>query len=298
MEAQAVKAARFGYRPTRQVLGLLETFRSMVNDALYIGFEQRPRSRFALIAQAYAYLKERYGLHTHYILSACECAFAMLRNRRWRKLPRVRKLFLKLDNQTYRLDYMLLRIPKRPREFCFIQLEGGEYQLSFLRNPKLKRGSLTMTERHVTIAFTKESEPRESRDAVALDINERSIVLSDGKRHGLSKIAALRERYAKIRKSIQRRVHRDSRLSKKLLSKYGYAERERVRQALHVITKRIVERAKGSGSAIVLERLTYLRRKHARGNGKSRRLRARLNRWCFREIQRQIEYKARWEGIR
>ena len=48
------------------------------------------------------------------------------------KLPRARKLFLKLDNQTYRLNYLLLRIPVRPRESCFIRLAGGEYQLSFL----------------------------------------------------------------------------------------------------------------------------------------------------------------------
>ena len=110
-----VKAVKFHYTPTEGMLGLLETFRAMVNEASRIGFEKKPRTRFQLITMVYPEFKERFGLLTHYILSACECAFAMLRNRRWKKCPYAEHLFLKLDNQTYQLDYMLLRIPTTPR---------------------------------------------------------------------------------------------------------------------------------------------------------------------------------------
>ena len=110
----AVKAVKFHYTPREDVLYLLKTFRDMVNEALRIGFEKKPRTRFQLIVMVYWVFKERYGLHTHYILNACECAFAILRNRKWRKLPYAKHLFLKLDNQTYKLDYMVLRIPTTP----------------------------------------------------------------------------------------------------------------------------------------------------------------------------------------
>ena len=148
------------------------------------------------------------------------------------------------------------------------------------------------------VAFSKEPEPAEPEGAVAYDINERNIASSGGEKHDLSRVVRLRARYAKIRRSIQKRTHRDRRLTKQLLSRYGRVERERVRQTLHAVTKRIVEHAKRSKAVIVLERLTHIRRGHAKGNGEGRKLRGRLNRWCFREIQHQIEYKARWEGIR
>jgi hypothetical protein len=92
----SVKAVTFRYKPTEEVLSLLETFRNMVNEALRVGFEKKPKSRFKLIMEVYELFKERYGLHTHYILNACECAFAMLRNRKlWinGKLSSKRKRF-------------------------------------------------------------------------------------------------------------------------------------------------------------------------------------------------------------
>ena len=78
----SVKAVTFEYQPIYQVLTLLETFRDMVNEAVRIGFKRKPKSRFMLITEVYQCFKERYGLHTHYILNACECAFAMLKNRK------------------------------------------------------------------------------------------------------------------------------------------------------------------------------------------------------------------------
>jgi putative transposase len=293
----SVKAVQFHYTPTEQMLSLLNIFRNMVNEAIRIGFEKKPKTRFQLISECYQAFKEKYGLHTHYILNACECAFAMLRNRRWRKKPYAKHRFLKLDNQTYQLNYMLLKIPTQPRKFTIIPLKGGEYQLSFLRDATLKRGSVTLTESTVTIAFSKETAMMEPLSMVAYDINEKNIVPSDGEKYELSHVAKIKNQYSRIRASISRNTHRDRRIKQKLLAKYGEAERNRVNQALHRISKQIVERAKKSKSGIVLEKLTNILKNHRRGNGEGRKMRGRLHRWSFRELQRQIEYKAKWEGI-
>jgi hypothetical protein len=58
----------------------------MCNDAIRIAIDEKPKSRFALIKKAYPRLKE-YGLHTHYILSAREVAFAAYRNKERRSDP-------------------------------------------------------------------------------------------------------------------------------------------------------------------------------------------------------------------
>jgi len=295
---KATKAVRFSYTPTEDMLNLLETFRCMVNDALRIGFKKKPRSRFQLITMAYRDFKERYGLHTHYILSACECAFAMLRNRKWKKLPYAKRLFMKLDNQTYKLDYMLLRIPTSPRTFIHIPLRGGEYQLTFLRDPNLKRGSITITEKSVVLAVTKEnSEAKLFSKAVAYDINEKNITSSEGEQIDPSEVAKTKHQCSRIRESMSKNTHKDRRIKQRLLSKYGKREKRRTIQALHRISKRIVENAAKTRSPIVLERLTNIRKSMSKGNGQGRKMRGRLNRWSFHELQRQIEYKANWEGI-
>lgn len=246
---------------------------------------------------AYFDLKDRYGLHTHYILNACECAFAMLRNRKWKKQPYARKLFMKLDNQTYRLDYMLLRIPTTPRNFIHIPLGGGEYQLFFIRDSTLKRGSITITEDSVVPAVSKEPQETKPIRTVAFDVNEKNATSSDRERYDLSNVARIKHQYSRIRASIAKNTHNDRRVKQKLLAKYGRRERQRPVQALHRISKEIVKRAKESQSQIVLEKLTNIRNSSRRGNGQGRKLRGRLNRWSFHELQRQIEYKAAWEGI-
>jgi putative transposase len=47
----------------------------------------------------------------------------------------------------------------------------------------------------------------------------------------------------------------------------------------------------------VMEKLKGIRRLYRRGNGQGAPYRGRMNSWTFHEIQRQIEYKAGWEGI-
>jgi len=46
-----------------------------------------------------------------------------------------------------------------------------------------------------------------------------------------------------------------------------------------------------------MEDIKGIRRLYGKGNGQGRRYRSKLNTWSYHELQRQIEYKARWEGI-
>jgi len=75
-----VKAVQFRYVASDELTSLFEDFRLMCNDAVRIALKEKPRSRFTLIEMAYPRLKE-YGLHTHYILSACEVAYSVYRNK-------------------------------------------------------------------------------------------------------------------------------------------------------------------------------------------------------------------------
>jgi IS605 OrfB family transposase len=79
---------------------------------------------------------------------------------------------------------------------------------------------------------------------------------------------------------------------RRLLNREGRRERNRVRQRLHLVSKRLVQFSKNGPVAIVLEDLTL----HGAG-GRSRRMNRRLSSWPRAEIHRQIEYKAALEGV-
>jgi putative transposase len=59
----------------------------------------------------------------------------------------------------------------------------------------------------------------------------------------------------------------------------------------------IIRQAEEKRLAIVMEDLKGIRRLYRKGNGQGTNYGARLNSWSYYEFQRQIEYKARWEGI-
>src|SRR5438128_4010397 len=89
----------------------------------------------------------------------------------------------------------------------------------------------------------------------------------------------------------------DNRISRRLYARYGMREKNRTSRALHRVSKAIVSQAKEKKFGIVMEKLKGIRKLYCRGNGQSSSFRGRMNSWTFSELQRQLEYKARWEGI-
>jgi putative transposase len=298
---KAVKSIVFGYVASQELSSLLEDFRLMCNDAIRIAINERPKSKFSLIELAYSRLKE-YGLHTHYILSACEVAFSLYRNKKRRSFPYVAKAFLKLDNQSYRLNHLLLRIPTTPHHFIFLTLRGSNFQLSFVDDPSLKRGSVTITDRTVSVAVSKEVCLIEPLGYMGMDINERNVTVSttDGYFHqftALEEVVEIKERYREVRARIGRNTRLDNRVASRLFAKYGKREKNRTVQRVHKMTKQIVNFAKENQLGIRMEKLTGIRKLYKRGNWQGTRFRGRMNSWVFGETQRQTDYKAAWLGV-
>ena len=272
----------------------------MCNDAIRIALKEKPKSRFKLIESAYFRLKE-YSLHSHYILSACEIAYSVYKNKNRKTGPYVKQAFLKLDNQSYILNHLLLRIPIRPREFIYLTLQGSDYHLQFIDDPTLKRGSITLGRNNLSIAFSKEIAEIKPLGNVGIDMNERNATTSNtlGTTNifDTSGVMEVKERYRAIRAKIGRQTRQDNRISQKLYAKYGRREKNRTVQQLHTVSKKIVQQAKEKKLRIVMENLKGIRKLYRKGNGQGSSYRGRMNSWTFREVQRQIGYKAAWEGI-
>ena len=293
---KVVKGVRFAYEPTPRTAELLSTFREMVNEAIRICLIEKVRGRLKLRDRIYKEFQEKYSILSCFPHSVAEVAWSVVKkHRRWQRKPYARRLMFKMESAKFSLNYSILSLPFRKGERVLIPLKYGEYQRSFLMDETLKRGSVTMTESSIVIAFSKDSPTTEPLARVGYDLNEKSIVGSDGTRHDLSEVARLHTLYGVRRSRFYERHPHDRRLKGKFAS--SRREKERVSQALHRVSTLIVEKARANKEAIVLERLRGIRYAHQRGNGETRARRRRIALWPFRQLQSHIDYKAKWAGV-
>ncbi|MDA4127569.1 MAG: transposase [Thaumarchaeota archaeon] len=293
---KAVKSVKFSYTPTPMTRELLEAFRDMVNDAIRICLDEGIKGRLKLRDRIYKEFRLRYRVVSCFPFSVAEVAWSIVKkHRRWHRKPFAKRLMMKMDAQNYALNYSILSLPFRKGERVFIPLRFGDYQRSFLMDPTLKRGSVTMTDNCIFIAFSKEIPTIKSESRVGIDLNEKSAVLSDGTRFNLSEVARLHTEYGVRRSDFHGRHSNDRRLRQKFAS--SRREKERVKQVLNVVSKQIVEKAVKNREAIILEKLKGIRKSSMRGNQMGRATRRRANLWPFRQLQQQIAYKASWAGV-
>jgi len=193
---------------------------------------------------------------------------------------------LKVDSFNYSLNNGILSLPNKRGRRVLIPLQFGEYQCSFLSGETLKRGSVTMTDSTIVIAFSKETATIDPLRKVGYDLNHNSIVGSDGAKFDLSRVARLHTEYSVRRSEFSERHPNDRRLKKKFMG--SRREKERIKQALSNVSKQIVDKAVKNREARVLELLKGIRKAHQKGNGRGRDSRRRANMWPFRTLQQQI----------
>jgi len=288
---------------------LLAEFRLLVNESIRVAFEGDIRSRARLASAAYADMSERHPVHKKYIPSAFGVALAVLKayRRRLRKgkrsaVPFARRPILVAENQSYWLDRQTgrIRIPIQGTEGVQLHLPLSEWHRSFLRDPAWGLGSLTVVPGRIILVVRRESpDAYEPEGAIALDTNEDSldgVVASDA---GIvptvlpfGGVRRIQQTHFRRRRRLATKKAQDRRVMRRLVNREGRRERNRVRQRLHRISKRLVQFAKNGRAAVVLEDLTL----HGAG-GRSRRMNRRLSSWPRGELHRQIEYKAALAGV-
>src|SRR5438094_7213348 len=189
----------------------------------------------------------------------------------------------------------LLRLPVKPREYVYLKLNDHTLQAI----SALSVRSVTLTPGWVSISYSKEMVEIEPEEYLGVDSNLDNVTTAsvNGTAQGLdlSKATRIKADYHSVKSRFKRN---DIRIRTRVFSKYGEKQRNRTQPLLHSVSKRIVEEAKTRRYGIVMEKLTGIRRLYRKGNFQGRSYRARMNGWSFGELQRQIEYKARWEGLK
>ena len=245
---KAVKGVKFAYEPTPQTRELLSTFRDMVNDAIRICLAENIRGRLKVRDRINKELQQRYCLVSCFPYSVAEVAWSIVKkHKRWQRKPYAKRLMFKMDAANFSLNYSILSLPFKKGQRVTLPLRYGEYQRSFLMDKTLNRGSVAMTESSIIIAFSKGSPLAEPSRRIGYDLNEKSIVGSDGTVHDLSEVARLHTLYGIRRSKFYEKHPHDRRLKKKFAG--SRREKDRVKQALHRVSTLIVEKARANDEA-------------------------------------------------
>jgi len=296
---RVVKSVWQHYTPTPEVMCLLEQFRQMLNDCIRIGLAENMTSMKSLSLKAYHPLG-KYDVYSQYRLTAISAATGILRNYRKAKRdgrqvkgPYAHRLWL-TTCYGFKVRDGELMLPLRAREHITIPLSTHVQETveSFTVR------SVTLTEDRVSLTYAQDVEEIKPDGFVGIDCNLDNVTTaaSDGTVTflDLSEATQVKRVYREVHSHFKRN---DVRIRRRISGKYGRKQRDKVQQILHRASRQIVEDAKAKRYGIVMEKLTGIRKLYRKGNGQGRNYRARMNSWSYAELQRQIEYKARWLGL-
>src|SRR3972149_212666 len=276
----------------------------MLNDCVRIGLAENVTSLKSLSLRTYKQLA-CYDMMSYYKLCAISKATGILRNYRKArgrnpetKEPYARQLQLTTCyGFKIRTIEKALSLPFKPKQPLSIPLNA--HVLRVLSEPNIQVCSVTLTDQQLSISYATEVEQIQPHGLIAIDRNLDNLTAADSdgqvtRNADLAKATEVKAMYREIRSHVRRN---DVRIRQRVSEKYGCKQREKVKQILHHASKQIVLDAKRKEFGIVMEKLTGIRKLYRKGNWQGRGYRGMMNSWSYYELQRQIEYKARWEGI-
>ncbi len=171
----------------------------------------------------------------------------------------------------------------------------GDFQREYLERGTVKEAELIRKGKRwfFNIVLNLPDTPiKKDGKIIAIDVGENNLATtSNGTIHGGGKLRHERDQFLARRAKLQ---SNGSRSAKRCLKVVSGRERRHVKETNHIVSKKIVEEAVKSGAkTIVLEDLKNIR-KRIKGN---KRMRSRLHRWAWYELQQFVEYKAQAKGL-
>ncbi|MGA3107879.1 MAG: transposase [Candidatus Bathyarchaeia archaeon] len=295
------KSVKQRFHPDECTLGLMESFRQMTNICIGIGLANDASSLKRLSLLSYRELRG-FRLPSYYKLCASSKAAGILAARKksikrghMTKNPFLKKVLLTSCYGFKIVDGKLL-VPVGRRETYAIPLNA--HTLRTLAEPKIRARSFTLTRESLSLCISKDVDPiKQLAGVVGVDRNLNNLTVGNSEEilyYEMGKASEIAKTTREIARSFRRN---DARTRTAITGKYGERRKNRIRQLLHIVSRRVVESALQNRHGIVFEDIRDIRKLYRRGSSQGRGYRARMNSWPFHEVKRQIEYKAAWVGV-
>ncbi len=302
-----MRTASIRLNVTSESTAALAAMRSAYADAcnllVPVVREHRCWNRVALHRLAYSRLREETPLGSQMV---CNAIFSVCQAyRSQNKLGRIKK---DGDVPAIRFDYASVHYDKRTYSLkgdllslntlkgrIIVPMQPGGHQRRILASGTPKEAELVFHKGRWYFNLVVESGDMEtvaSGPVMGVDVGENNLAAASlGKVWGGENLRHRRDKYLALRRRLQ---SNGSQSARQKLRQVSGKEMRRVKQVNHETSKAIVEQAIKAGvSKITMENLTHIRARIKAG----KRLRGRLHRWAFRQLQTFVEYKANAVGI-
>lgn len=265
--------------------------------------EHRLWNRVGLHQRTYAVLREETPLGSQMccnaIYTVCKAYKAQKELGRIRKdepVPEIHfdRASVHFDKRTYTLKGEEVSLNTLNGRITAI-LRMGDHQRQILTSGTAKEAELVLRNGKWYFNLVVESNAAEavsSGAVMGLDVGENNLAAhSLGKVFGGEQLRDKRDRYLALRRRLQ---SNGSQSARQKLRQVSGKEMRRVKQVNHETSKAIVQAAVKAGiGKITMEDLTHIRARIKAG----KRMRGRLHRWAWRQLQTFVEYKAKAAGI-
>jgi putative transposase len=164
-------------------------------------------------------------------------------------------------------------------------------------DPQISIRSFTLTPNVLSICFVKQVEEKMPMTVVGTDRNLSNLTIGNSEnviQYSLSKAVKVADNTRSVIRAFRRN---DTRIRKRLVSKQSLRRKNRINQLFHKVSKAIVQQVVEKRAAIVFEDIKHIRQLYRHGNYQGPDHRFKMNSWPYHELERQIKYKAAWEGI-
>jgi IS605 OrfB family transposase len=199
------------------------------------------------------------------------------------------------DKRTYSIKQDVVSLFTTEKRI-HVSFTCGEYQRKLLNSGMPKEATLVLRKGiwyfNLVLEFPDQI-PSNSHEILGVDVGENNLAAtSSGKIFGGKRLRYERDQYLAERKRLQ---SNGSKASIRKLQSISGREQKHVKHINHETSKGIVQEALRIGAGeIRMEDLTNIRDSIKAG----RRIRTRLHRWAFRQLQSFVEYKAKATGLR
>ena len=287
-----------------QLLRTMEFFNAACNFISQIAFENKTFGKIALHKLCYYQVRAEFKLSAQMVVRAIGKVAESYSDKKKRESQHTFKPHgaIVYDDRILTVKSVdtvsILTLDGR----IFVPMAVCEYHTSIINNALRIRGQADLGyidgKFYLFLVVELPDKPENVREGfLGVDLGIAKIATtSDGKFYSGSKVKNIRRRYFRLRQRLQAK---GTKSTKRKLKQRRRKESRFATDVNHCISKRLVEVAKGTKRAIVLEDLKGIRERAKKGTRKTvcKTMRQALSSWSFYQLRQFIEYKARAAGV-
>ena len=272
----------------------LQAFADACNHILEVAKQERVKNKTKLHHLTYYNVRAKTGLKANHVCQAIRRVVVALTNHKQVHQFKGKSISLDARVFSYRETTQQVGITLINQK-VWLPLNIGSYQLDLLKGKKPTSATLVKHRNgdyYIHIQVDLVTQPLNSpKHVIGVDLGQRDIAhTSTGKAWNGDQVKAVRDRYVRVRASLQ---PKGTKGAKRLLKRLAGKEKRFQRWVNHNISKQLVEEAKQLNAAIVFEDLTGIRQR-AKVRKSQRRA---LHSWAHFQLKQFTTYKAAILGV-